>query len=170
MRDQDESASGMESDMSSVARNDELLLHDKDIESVVIENNSVFVQVKGISDNEQLNLLKRQHGIVIINSATNKPKIDRHGESFSMMFPELYPFGRGHPGEPRKITVSILECVNYYMELSSRRFAKHHQFLAVAFDKISLGNMFMANYLLCTKNSINNHKISTVTNEELKTF
>jgi hypothetical protein len=39
------------------------------------------------------------------------------------MFPHLFPFGRGHPGEDRKIHVSVEECVKHYTLLSERRFA-----------------------------------------------
>jgi len=81
-----------------------------------------------------------------------------------------FPFGRGHPAEKRKNRVSVLECIKHYLSLGSRKFAQHHQFLAVAFDKISLGNMYMANYLQCKKNSNNKTQIAKVTNAELAHF
>ena len=56
------------------------------------------------------------------------------------------------------------------MDLSSRRFAKHQQFLSVAFDKVSMDNMFRSTYLQCRKKSVNNAKITSVTHEQLKSF
>ncbi len=170
MRDTEVINVNINSDMDSVARNEEYILENTSSnELTIIENNSVFVQTAGISDNVQLNMLREKHGIVVA-SAGNIKSFDHHGSTFSKMFPELFPFGRGHPAEVRKNRVSLLECVKYYMDLSSRRFAQHHQFLAVAFDKISLGNMFMYNYLQCKKNSQNNEIIAKVTADELNSF
>ncbi len=92
------------------------------------------------------------------------------GSNFARIFPELFPFGFGHPGIKRSPPVSLLECIRYYLDISTRRFAQHHQFLAVAFDRLSLNNMFMANYLQCQKQSANIHKIATVTSMELDEF
>jgi len=129
----------------------------------------LLVNTTGLSDSAQLNILRNKHRVVVASMGKNQP-YDEHGSNFSKMFSELFPFGRGHPAEKRKNRVSVLECIKHYLSLSSRKFAQHHQFLAVAFDKISLGNMYMANYLQCRKNSNNNSKIAKVTEEELAQF
>ncbi|KAG6945653.1 hypothetical protein JG687_00017152 [Phytophthora cactorum] len=36
---------------------------------------------------------------------------DASGDLFGRMFPHLFPFGRGHSGEKRKVPVSLQECV-----------------------------------------------------------
>ena len=109
MRDQEEASNNMEYDMSSVARNDdELLPDDSNTELLTIENNSLFVQIKGLSDAQQLDALRRSQGIAIVSNGNSKPQYDKHGKNFSKMFPDLFPFGRGHPGEHRQVQVSIL--------------------------------------------------------------
>ena len=105
MRNQDEACNIMENNMNSVARNDnDLLPNDNSIELITIENNYIFVQIRGLSDNEQLNALRRSKGIAIISQGNKKAPYDKHGE----MFPDLFPFGRGHPGEERLVQVSVL--------------------------------------------------------------
>ena len=90
-----------------------------------------------MTDNQQIlfviNVIRNKHGIIVANNIS-KPIYDTYGTIYSKMFTELFPYGREHPGEKRVIPVSVLECVKYYLELSSRRFVKHHQFLDVAFD------------------------------------
>ncbi|KAE9283168.1 hypothetical protein PR003_g27202 [Phytophthora rubi] len=49
---------------------------------------------------------------------SNKISTDVSGDLFARMFPHLFPFGRGHPGEARPVAVSVHECVKYYTMLS----------------------------------------------------
>jgi hypothetical protein len=67
------------------------------------------------------------------------------------MFPHLFPIGRGHPGESRKIPVSVKECVKHYTMLSGRQFAEDELFTLVAFDRISMMNMYTQNSVRCQR-------------------
>jgi hypothetical protein len=49
-------------------------------------------------------------------------------------FPELFPFGRGGPSEPRAASVSFERCVAHYLALSSHAFGQHATFVLVAKD------------------------------------
>ncbi|OWZ05712.1 hypothetical protein PHMEG_00022143 [Phytophthora megakarya] len=67
------------------------------------------------------------------------------------LFPHLFPFGRGHPGEDRKLHVAVEECIKHYSLLSERRFAEDELFALVAFDLISLRNMYIQNHFRCMR-------------------
>ncbi len=53
---------------------------------------------------------------------------------FGRHFPYLFPYGRGHPEQSRKVSVSSQECVKHCLKLSSRRFAQDELFPLVVFD------------------------------------
>ncbi|GMF13141.1 unnamed protein product [Phytophthora lilii] len=74
---------------------------------------------------------------------------DISGSLLARAFLNLFPFGRGHPGEDRRVKVSVQECVKYYTMLSERQFAEDELFTLVAFDKISLMNMYIQNHICC---------------------
>jgi hypothetical protein len=76
---------------------------------------------------------------------------DAAGDLFARMFPHLFPFGRGHPGEHRQVNVSLEECVKYYTMLSCRQFGEDELFVLVAFDRISLRNMYIHNHYRCQR-------------------
>jgi hypothetical protein len=67
------------------------------------------------------------------------------------MFPHLFPFGRGHPGEHRSVPVSLRECIKYYTTLRSRRFAEDELFVLVAFDRIAMQNMYSQTSFRCQR-------------------
>jgi len=92
---------------------------------------------------------------------------DAAGDLFARMFPHLFPFGRGHPGECRQVSVSLLECVKYYTMLSGRQFAEDELFALVAFDRISLRNMYIQNHYRCQRfpNILDGYE--TLTSEQL---
>ncbi|ETN22853.1 hypothetical protein PPTG_02630 [Phytophthora nicotianae INRA-310] len=73
-------------------------------------------------------------------------------ELFAQMFPHLFPYGRGHPGETRPVPVSLEACIRHYGMLSSRRFAEDELFMLVAFDHISLKKMYTQVALKCKRN------------------
>jgi hypothetical protein len=70
---------------------------------------------------------------------------------FAKMFPHLFPFGRGHPGEHRSVPVSLRECIKYYTTLRSRRFAEDELFVLVAFDRIAMQNMYSQTSFRCQR-------------------
>ncbi|KAF1782412.1 hypothetical protein GQ600_7801 [Phytophthora cactorum] len=62
-----------------------------------------------------------------------------------------YSHLEGAPGEPRRVAVSVKECVKYYIALSGRQFAEDELFTLVAFDRISLQNVFIHNSVRCKR-------------------
>ncbi|KAG6954476.1 hypothetical protein JG688_00012329 [Phytophthora aleatoria] len=59
------------------------------------------------------------------------------GDIFAKLFSHLFPF--------------VKECVTYYIALSGRQFAEDELFTLVAFDRISLQNMFIHNCVRCKR-------------------
>ncbi|POM71051.1 LOW QUALITY PROTEIN: Hypothetical protein PHPALM_12432 [Phytophthora palmivora] len=88
---------------------------------------------------------------VFIVHRSDKFANDIAGDLFAKLFPHLFPFGRGRPGECRRVAVSVKECVKYYIALSGRKFAEDELFTLVTFDRISLQNMFIHNSFLCKR-------------------
>jgi len=76
---------------------------------------------------------------------------DINGDLLARMFPHLFPFGRGHPGERRRQTVSMKECVKHYLALCTRQFAEDELLALVAFDRISMMNMYVQNSFRCRR-------------------
>jgi len=74
-----------------------------------------------------------------------------NGDLYAQLFPHLFPFGRGHPGESRKVAVSLKEAIKHYVMLSGRQFAEDELFTLVAFDRISLQNMYIQNSVRCKR-------------------
>ncbi|ETI52425.1 hypothetical protein F443_04417 [Phytophthora nicotianae P1569] len=68
------------------------------------------------------------------------------------MFPHLFPYGRGHPGEPRHVPVALNACVRYYSLLSIRRFAEDELFMLASFDYLSIHRMYTQVALKCQRN------------------
>ncbi|KAG1684317.1 hypothetical protein DVH05_028637 [Phytophthora capsici] len=68
---------------------------------------------------------------------------DMNGDLFARLFPHLFPFGRGHSGEKRRVAVSLKEAIKHYLALSSRQFAEDELFGLVAFDRFALQNMYI---------------------------
>ncbi|ETO62292.1 hypothetical protein F444_19780 [Phytophthora nicotianae P1976] len=71
---------------------------------------------------------------------------------FARMFPHLFPYGRGHPGEPRHVPVALNACIRYYGMLSSRRFAEDEIFMLASFDYLSVQKMYTQLALKCQRN------------------
>jgi hypothetical protein len=65
------------------------------------------------------------------------------------LFPHLFPFGRGHPGESRYIRVSREECVAHYLRLSTRAFDRDSLYALYAFDQLSLQRALTQSYISC---------------------
>ncbi|OWZ07530.1 hypothetical protein PHMEG_00020066 [Phytophthora megakarya] len=76
---------------------------------------------------------------------------DSDGTIYAKMFPHLFPYGRGHPGDKRQIKVSQNACMRHYSLLSSRRFAEDLTFFLVAFDRLSTQKMFTRISLTCKR-------------------
>lgn len=86
---------------------------------------------------------------------------------FAQMFPHLFPYGRGHPGETRPVPVSLEACIRHYGMLSSRRLAEDELFMLVAFDHISLKKMYTQVALKCKRRPGLFEPFSDVSEEDL---
>ncbi|GMF11927.1 unnamed protein product [Phytophthora lilii] len=80
---------------------------------------------------------------------SNQFSRDVNGDLFARLFPHLFPFGRGHPGERRRVIVSLKEAIKHYLALSSRQFAEDELFTLVAFDRLALQTMYIQNSVRC---------------------
>lgn len=89
-------------------------------------------------------------------------------ENVAKLFPHLFPFGTGHPGQYRKIPVSRHECISYYLQLSGRQFDNDSIFILYAFDSLSLDrSLSHANFSLTTKSKYYK-KYGDITREHLE--
>ncbi|KAG6948036.1 hypothetical protein JG687_00015727 [Phytophthora cactorum] len=76
---------------------------------------------------------------------------DVAGDLFARMFPHLFFFGHRHPGERRRVSVAVLECVKYYTMMSGCQFSEDELFSLAAFDRISLRNIYILNHFCCQR-------------------
>jgi len=58
---------------------------------------------------------------------------DYDKDQFGMSIPDLFPYGRGHPGTSRLVPVSLEGCCLHYTRLSRRRLAQHPTFITTTF-------------------------------------
>lgn len=93
---------------------------------------------------------------------------DQTPRLFALMFPSLFPHGRGDPSEVRRVRVSRAECLRHYLRLSTRRFAQDTVFPLVAFDVYSRHLALSRAALYCRLSGAEeNAAIASVTPEEL---
>lgn len=59
---------------------------------------------------------------------------DYEGDLLAMAYPDLFPYGRGHPGISRRVPVSFDESWRYYLRISGRSFAQNTTFVPVLFN------------------------------------
>jgi hypothetical protein len=126
---------------------------------------SVVERRIGLSDASQV-LLSRDHEVAACSGAasaasadgraflikrSNQLATEASGDLFAKIFPHLFPYGHGHPGELRQVRVSFQECIKHYTMLSSRQFAEDELFTLVAFDRISMQNMYVQNSIRCQR-------------------
>ncbi|KUF95473.1 cation-transporting ATPase 13A4 [Phytophthora nicotianae] len=158
--DRDQARVGTESDLS---------LED---EGELIERSIVFVN-EGSADPDKLQSVvelpvpTNSSGRRFLVRNSSKYSRDSQGSIYAKMFPHLFPFGRGHPGDERPIFVSQDACMKYYSMHSSRRFAEDETFLLVAFDRLSTQRMFMQISLTCQRHPEVFRGFDAITHEEL---
>ncbi|GBG61240.1 hypothetical protein CBR_g19772 [Chara braunii] len=84
------------------------------------------------------------------------------------MFPHLFPYGRGHPGEEgRRVTTLRQLCARHYCLLSSRRFEQDLYYCMAAFDHLPLNRGYMFSHLTCRMQPHLHQYIAGVTTEML---
>jgi len=67
--------------------------------------NSVISEVGNDASTERSFMIRR----------SNQFSSDMNGDLFARLFPHLFPFGRGHPGESRRIPVSMKDTIKHYI-------------------------------------------------------
>ena len=91
----------------------------------------------------------------------------------ALMFPALFPFGRGHPDERnRRVRVSLNECVRHYLMLSTRGFARDRAFVLAMFDVLARRHALLSATLRCRMPSATaeNAAVTRVTAQQLDTM
>jgi hypothetical protein len=164
--------------MVAIAEN--LIVEDADADVEIAEMEAEHDRVGSVSENDVSSVETDvvEHRVVFISddrevTTQDVPPVERHGDEtsqpqflvrhssefaqqdstlFARMFPHLFPYGRGHPGEPRHVPVSLNLCIRYYAQLSSRRFAEDELFMLASFDYLSVHRMYMQVALKCQRN------------------
>jgi len=104
----------------------------------------VHLNVEGVSSTERLEAVVPEIGRR--RFAGGAPVVIRQGGALvsdqtlhlvALMFQGFFPFGRGDPDEPRRVSVSRAQCLRHYALLSSRRFAQDTVYPLVAFDIVA---------------------------------
>lgn len=86
------------------------------------------------------------------------------------MFPDLFPYGRGHPGEKINNKVSFELCIQHYLRLSSHKFSKHPYFTLIMFDMISKRKEISNAYFELNISKSDVETIQSVEIQDLKIF
>lgn len=92
---------------------------------------------------------------------------DYDGNLLGLAFPDLFPYGRGHPGTKRRVPVSFEECCRHYLRLSPRQFAQHSIFGMVAFDLCGKRRVAISTTVRAKYRSDEFEAFGRVTREEL---
>jgi hypothetical protein len=140
-------------------------------ESAVLQNTSVFIDTIGPDEETRLNHAARQAGTHLPTVSMKRSNVlvrdvDQH--QLALTFPELFPFGRGDPDEPRPVRVSFEQCIRRYINLSTHQFSRHHSFQLCAFDTLSRIKGLTSISLRCRFSPDFAISASRVTSEELK--
>lgn len=121
-------------------------------------------------DKSNIESLKIASQKVIDIQRSGKLVQERSSDFFARVFNDLFPFGRGHPDDQRKVPVETGKCIQLYLRHSSRKFSKHPWFCLVAFDFI-LKKRALTRGLFTVKLSGNETKnIDRVTEDDLVEF
>lgn len=85
----------------------------------------------------------------------------------ALAFPDLFPYGGGHPGSRREVTVSVEECCGHYLRLGIRQFAQHPTFGMVVFDLCAKGRVETSNTVRTKIQPGDFERLGGATREEL---
>ena len=86
---------------------------------------------------------------------------------YCRLFPDLFPFGQGHPTDQRLVKVFMEQCIAHYPRLPSRSFGTNLFFTLIAFDIISRRRALMATSISCSCYSGDNLAISSIFSSDL---
>lgn len=85
----------------------------------------------------------------------------------ALAYPDLFPFGYGHPGTNRAVQVSFEECCRYYFRLSNRRFAQNVTFPVVVFNICGRRRVALSTSIRCKMRPDEFRSFAGVTRDEL---
>jgi hypothetical protein len=145
-----------------------------------IENQLVFTATAPNNEKDLLEEVHNEHYNKVVNKTINPNRqvvrvyssskkssiFDKTNDA--KLFPHLFPFGRGHPGENRFIPVSRDECVVHYLKLSTRVFDKDSLYSLYAFDQLSLQRALTHSYVSCKSAPGLYRNFNNITREQLE--
>jgi hypothetical protein len=171
---------------------DNVIFEDADADVDVCEMDAEHDRVGGMSDNDadvaEADVVERrvvfisddheastQHLRAATDAAPEPHFLVHHSTQFAQndkalfarMFPHLFPFGRGHPGENRHVPVSMDASLRHYAELSTRKFAEDDLFTVVSFDHLTVQKLFTSVTVKCQRNPGRFATYSDVTEQAL---
>ncbi len=127
------------------------------------ETSSVFVP---LSPNTSVETIDQARNTVLLrNKGTLLNDYDK--DILAMAFPDLFPYGFGHPGTGRRVPVSFEECCRYYLRLGNKSFAQNTAFPLVAFNLISKMRVALSTVIRAKINPASFSQLATVTRQEL---
>lgn len=127
------------------------------------EIRSVLVETSPQTTVEALSIAR--NAVLVRNQGDFVSSYD--GDLFGLAFPDLFPYGRGHPGTERRVAVSLEQCLRYYLRLSGRQFAQHPTFALVSFDVCGRRRVANSTAISARHRSGQYESIATVSREEL---
>jgi len=93
---------------------------------------SVLEREAGGNDSERRRT--RYFGIQPSTSYMNTKNV-RNSRFFAFAFPHLFPFGRGDPGDSRKMRVSLDSCIQHYLNLRRYSQFRKNEFVLVSYNR-----------------------------------
>nr|KAE8944831.1 hypothetical protein PF009_g5502 [Phytophthora fragariae] len=161
-------------------------------ENVIFEDPDANAEVGGVSENDagaaEIDVVERrvvfvsddyevttQHARVATSPSVEPQFLVRHSTQFATkdkgryarMFPHLFLYGRGHPGDERHVHVSRYSCIRQYSQLSSRRFAEDELVMVASFDHLSVEKLFTNVAVKCQRDPARFASYSDVTEHAL---
>jgi len=106
-------------------------------EIMVVEKTVVFIDTEV---NKTILATKAlQEPIFTVHS----PNSFANENEIAQKFPDLFPYGRGHPNEnKRRLKLSQFQCAKHYLLQSLRKFSQDRYYTILAFDRLSMQNAY----------------------------
>lgn len=98
---------------------------------------------------------------------SNRLVCERQKRYLALVFPHLFPYGRGSPDEERRTPVSLIKCIQHYLRLSTRQF-QGPEFQLRAYNLHVKNEAFSRAYVTSLWNPDALENFSRITPEELR--
>ena len=159
----------MNEEMSSVAR-DDMAFSNGDNSGHEVHANCVLIDDEPSLGEERYEAAAKYHSVYTPLERGSFSR-DSCGKTLSQMFPELFPFGCGHPDSERRVRVSFHACIKRYLLCASKRFAQHPTFAMASFDQISKMKAFVNTSIqIKCKSASDIEAINAVQSKDLENF